>query len=337
VRKSKTTEKGHVEGEHIFPAHELQPLAVKWKELNNAKRHTEAMRVLEQIVERSTPMFERLAQYEEFHHTVDLPILVSAAQEKVIKWLLRWQPKKGRLFSWFSKCAKHAFLSELVKVNQYRRRYHVTNDNLEKFYGFDDHEIDKHDIAKEFRRKLENITSRWGDPQEIGAIHFLVECIVDDDRDKQAAIRSAAYGFGISLELSKFFYSWSLTAMRHEFAERIRVPFTEQDLVLLAESYSFIPDLLEILPWEKIKALVVRFGGMRLKIPTLAAWAKLKEDHQIFQDIESGDKDPDSIADTAKKFKKTPRTAAEAYAEMCHILDPRRSGEYSIYDSHHQE
>ena len=77
------------------------------------------MLVLEQIVEGSTAMFERLAQFEDFHYTVDLPILVSAAQEKVIKWLAKWQPKKGRLFSWFSKCAKNAFRSELVKVNQY--------------------------------------------------------------------------------------------------------------------------------------------------------------------------------------------------------------------------
>ena len=46
-------------------------------------------------------------------------------------------------------CAKNAFRSELVKVNQYRKRYHVTSDNLEKFYGVEDHEVDKHDVAKE--------------------------------------------------------------------------------------------------------------------------------------------------------------------------------------------
>ncbi len=95
--------------------------------------------VLEEIVIGSTAMFERLAMYEDFHYTVDLKILVSAAQERVVKWLLRWEPKKGRLFSWFSKCAKNAFRSELVKVNQFRKRYYVTSDNLEHFYGVDDH------------------------------------------------------------------------------------------------------------------------------------------------------------------------------------------------------
>ena len=122
-----------VQGEHLFAASYLQPLAIKWKELNAKGKHTEAMLVLEEIVVGSTQMFQRLAQHEGYHFTVDLDILVSAAQEKVVKWLLRWQPKKGKLFTWFSKCAKNAFRSELVKVNQFRKRYHVTVTALKNF------------------------------------------------------------------------------------------------------------------------------------------------------------------------------------------------------------
>jgi len=69
-----------VQGEHIFASSQLTPLAVKWKELNAAKRHKEAMEVLEQIIKGSTAMFERLAQYEDYHYTVDLSILVDAAR-----------------------------------------------------------------------------------------------------------------------------------------------------------------------------------------------------------------------------------------------------------------
>ena len=70
--KSKPT----LEGEHIFPATQLTPLAVKWKDLHSAGRHKEAMAVLEEIVVGSTAMFERLAMYEDFHYTVDLGVLV---------------------------------------------------------------------------------------------------------------------------------------------------------------------------------------------------------------------------------------------------------------------
>ena len=52
--KSKPT----LEGEHIFPATQLTPLAVKWKDLHSAGRHKEAMAVLEEIVVGSTAMFE---------------------------------------------------------------------------------------------------------------------------------------------------------------------------------------------------------------------------------------------------------------------------------------
>ena len=321
-----------VEGQHIFPDDELHQYALRWKELNAAKRHTEAMMVLEKIVEGSTPMFERLAQHEKFHHTVDLEILVSAAQEKVVKWLLRWEPKLGKLFTWFSKCAKHAFLSELVKVNQYRKRYHATDDSLEKFIGTEDHTIDKHDLAVEVRQALEQLTCRWGDPQEIGALQFLIECIIDEDnRDRQAAIRGAAYCYGISMDMSKFFYRWSLTALRAAFVHKVRVNFTEQDLFLLSESYTDFCDLHDYIPWEYQRMMAIRDGGKRIKVPTLTHLITLVENYQMWKEIEATPKDPLSIAEVAERHKKTAKTAAQAYEDMCEKLNPRRAGEYYIF------
>jgi hypothetical protein len=320
------------EGEHIFPAAQLTPLAVRWKELSAAGRHKEAMFVLEQIVEGSTAMFERLAQFEDFHYTVDLPILVSAAQEKVVKWLQKWQPKKGRLFSWFSKCAKNAFRSELVKVNQYRKRYHVTSDNLERFYGVEDHAVDKHDIAKEFHDKLKQMTCRWGDPQEIAAIRYLIDCILDDDRDKQGAIRGCCYAYCISLDLSKFFYGWVVSALRHELYDRVHIPFTEQDLFRAAFSYEHVVDLLDYVDWDTCKKIMVRWQGQRIKFPTLVSMIKLRENYAIHRDIDKSDLDPDAVAEVARKRKRTARSAQEIFNEMATVLDPKRTGEYGIYE-----
>jgi hypothetical protein len=290
------------------------------------------MLVLEQIVEGSTAMFERLAQFEDFHYTVDLPILVTAAQEKVIKWLAKWQPKKGRLFTWFSKCSKNAFRSELVKVNQYRKRYHVTSDNLERFYGAEDHEVDKHDIALEVKSKLDELTCRWGDPQEIGAIRFLTLCIIDDEHEKQAAIRSAAYAYGISFELAKFFYNWAIVNLRHAFCEKVYVPFTEHDLLMASESYTFWPEVVNIVGIDKAKVLSALLGGQRVKIPSLQSIAKLRDNHRLAREIERSDLDPDAVAEIARKHKKTPRAAQEVYNEMVEQQDPRRYGEHSIFN-----
>ena len=321
-----------IPGQHLFPDDELHQYAVRWKELNAAKRHTEAMLLLEKIIEGSTPMFERLAQHEKFHHVVDLEILVSAAQEKVVRWLLSWEPKLGKLFTFFSKCARHAFLSELVKMNQYRKRYHATSDSLEKFIGTEDHAVDKHDLAKEVRQQIEQLTCRWGDPQEIGAIRYLIECIVEEDgRDRQGAIRAAAYAWGLTMDMSKFFYRWALTALRGAFLNRIRVNFTEQDLFLLSETYTDFADFADDLKFEQLKILMVKHGGKRVKIPTLAHLAKRKEGYRIWQEIEATPKDPHSIAEVAERHKKTAKGATQMYEEMCEILNPRRAGEYWIY------
>jgi len=330
-KTTKSTKPAKPQSEHIFAASQLTPLAVRWKELNAAKRHKEAMEVLEQIVIGSTAMFERLAQYEDYHYTVDLPMLVSAAQEKVVKWLLRWQPRKGRLFSWFSKCAKNAFRSEVVKVSQYRKRFHVTSDNLEKFYGMDDHEVNKLDLARDVRSRIDAMTCRWGDPQEIGAVRFLIESIIMDDHDKHAAVKSAACAWGISLELSRFFYNWSLVALRQQLYEKARVPFTEQDLIRAAHSYTFLPDLIDIIGVDQTRKLIAIMGGSRFRLPTMASITKLKDDHQLHHELAISDQDPDSFAGVARKRKRTLRTAEQIFHEMTDTIDPRRSGEHEIY------
>ena len=291
------------------------------------------MFVLEQIVEGSTAMFQRLAQFEDFHYTVDLPILVSAAQEKVIKWLIKWQPRKGKLFSWFSKCAKNAFKSELVKVNQYRRRYHVTSEHLEKFYGVEDHEVNKRDAASEVRARLNEMTCRWGDAQVRGAIRYLIECIMDDDaHDRQAAIRSASYAYCISFSLSKWLYTWSIVSLRHAFYDKVYIPFTLQDLLRAVESYTFIPELIDIVGFEKYKELCAKLGGQRIKFHTLQSLHKLIENEKLARDIGRSDLDPDSMAAVARKYKKSPRAAEEIFKEMVEQLDPRRYGEHGIFD-----
>jgi hypothetical protein len=325
-----------VKGEHIFPASYLEPLVLRWKELNRRGRHAQAMLVLEEIIVASTQMFKTVAQHETYHHTVDLDILVSAAQQKVVKWLLAWERKKGKLFTFFSKCAKNAFKSELKKVNDWRTKNYVTSDSLEKFFGHEDHAANKRDVAQEVRANLATLTCRWGDPQEIGAIHYLIECILEDDHERQAAIRGAAYAFCISLDLAKFFYSWVLSAMRDQLYKRIRVPYTEEDLVRLRLSYTQFVSLFDLpnspFTWPVHgKYLVAVLGGSRLKIPTLGQIAQIMEAKQIFDEIEETDKDPDAVARVGRRHGKSARSAQDCYNEMVEALNPRRSGEYDVY------
>ena len=326
--------------EHIFPATELTKLAKQWQELTAAaktdpSKHDEAMEVLEEIILGSTPMFERLAQYEGFHHAVDLDTLVQSAREKVVKWLLNWDPKHGKdgkLFTWFSTCAKHAFLSELAKTNQFKRRFHVTSDNLEKFYGKEDHDQFKDDAAAEVLKNIKTITVRWGDPVYIGAVRYAIEAMVEDRaKDKAAIIRGMCYAYGLSPEMGKFFYNWALFALRDALHERIRVPFTREDLFRHRYTFTQLVDLLEIISWTQFERLVSVMGGQRLKIPTLVQLNRLHQDYMLRETIDKTDLDPTSVAAVAAKEGKTYKSAVEIYEDMSRTVDPHLSGEYEVF------
>ncbi len=322
------------ERETVFPASQLTPLGVKWKELTAAKRHKEAMAVLEQIIKGCTPMFERLAMHENFHHTVDLKWLVRAAQDKVVRWLLAWDPKRGRLFSFFSRCSKNAFLSEIGKITTYRNKYYSTSDSLELIHGAEDHAVDKHDLTREVNNRINELTCRWGDPQEIGAIRFIIQCLVDDDarRDKRSVIWSAAYAWGISPDLSKHFYDWAITELRHQFYYKIHVPFTEQDLLVAEHSYSWIADCVNLIGYENTKKFIVVYQGKRLPVPTLASLQRFKENVEICEEMDKTDLTPEAMAAVARKHGRPERSAQDIYRETIEKLDSNRYGEHEIFE-----
>jgi hypothetical protein len=230
-------------------------------------------------------------------------------------------------------CAKHAFLSELSNVRRFRKRYHTTSDNLEKFIGAEDHAVDKHDMEADVLARLKDLTCRWGHPQEIGCLQLLIACLVDDERrhNRRGAIRAAAYAFGLPMDHAKFFHHWALSALRGMFLDRIRVPFTETDLIYLAESYSMFVDLVDLIGLDLAKKTIAKHGGQRIKIPTIASIIRLRENLTIYEDFKKTDLDPDALAEVAQRHHRTIRSATDAYVEMCEILDPRRSGEYYIH------
>lgn len=329
-----------LENEHIFPATQLTTLALRWKELVKDNRHEEALAVLNDIIVGSTPMFERFAQHEGYHRTVPLDALVAAAQEKVVRWLIHWRPKKGRLFTWFSKCAKNAFRSEVAKTMARRKKLHTFDETPEKLIGSIDPTADLHAVAIETHKKIRDITSRWGTPRELGALKYVLlsfEEVQDSPHDKQAVIRGIQFAYCLTHDQAKFFYNWAIIAIRNVMYDRVFMPFTEQDLLRAKFSHTLIPDLLDIMPWETVKKFIAIFGGQRLRIPTLTQIVRLKEMSIIAREIENSDMDPDSITKIARSHSRTERTAQELFEEMIQLTDPHLSGEYEIFGQYHDD
>lgn len=327
-------------GEHIFPATRLTEMALAWKKFTAEDNHAEAFKLLEEIIKLSTPMFERLAQYEGFHHTVDLPILVQAAREKVGRWLMHCGIKElnqGKLFSWFSTCAKNAFRSEVAKQRQHSNRYHATSDSMEKYVGSEDHAVDRHDAAAEAKRRLKEISCRWGDPQELGSVRYIIDCLAEahlteeHEMDKNAIINGAMYAFGLSLDLAKFFYSWALFAMRDALFGLRRAPFTVQDVMRHKESYTFWPDVIDIIGWKAFVELVQKLGGVRLKVPTNAQLNRNHQDYLVREEMDKTDLTPEEMEEVARRRGRTTKNASELFAELSEEVSQHRTGEHPLY------
>lgn len=326
-----------VKGQHIFPANQIKELALQWKDAKANQRDDEAMQLLEQIIILSTEMFERLAQHEKFHYTVELPALVAAAQEKVANWLVHWEPSKGELFSWFSKCSKNAFRSEVVKQNQFRTRYHTTGDNLERFFGSEDPAIDKHSLSANVNKRIEGIACRWANEQEKDTIRFHIAAILSGmTKNKAGLIRTGAYAYGISPEYSKFFYSWALYQLRTVFLDMTRIPITEQDLFRMTYQYDHLTDLLDIITWPQLKQIIAVLGGTRLRIPTVTQLIKARQQLVCYEHIEASDMDPDSVAEAASISHVSRRTAQDVFEEMSERMARDSHCDEDLYDEDHR-
>lgn len=325
-----------VKGQHIFPNDQIKVLALKWKDAKANNRDDEAMQLLEQIIVMSTDMFQRLAQHEKFHYVIPLENLIAAAQEKVGNWLAHWEPSKGELFSWFSKCAKNAFRSEVVKQNQFRTRFHATGDNLERFFGSEDHEVDKDNVSQLVNQKITDITCRWTCEQERAAIRFHISAIMSGmTKNRSGLIRTAAYGYCITIEHSKFFYSWALYQLRNAFLDMTHIAVTEQDLFRLDYQYDHLVDLLDVITWAQLKKIIATLGGTRLRIPTVAQLVKTRQHYDCYKEVDESDGDPSSVSKIAQRHRMSQKTAQEVFEEMSDRMRDDASCDDNLYDDDH--
>lgn len=318
--------------EHIFPATKLTEMVMQWKTAVAEKREAEAMRLLTEIVVDSQEMLRRFAVHEGFAKTVDIGILLGSANSKIMRWITGWEPSRGSLFKWFNACAKNTWLSEVNKENNFRKRYHVTGDDLEKFFGAEEHAVTTSEALKETNARVTQITSRWGNFQEIGTLGYILRCLQEGVDDKDAVVRGATYAWGCDSQLVKFFYTWCLFELRAQWADKVRIPFTEQDVIRAAHSYTYLPDLLNIISFDQFKRMVTIMGGARLKIPTLAQVAKLREHVAIHKQIEATDMTPDEISAIAKQRKRSMKSAEEIFEQMTATMNEDRQGDHAIFD-----
>ena len=232
-------------------------------------------------------------------------------------------------------CCKNVYRSEANKMRQHTSRFHATSDTLEKFVGEEDHMVNRHDAAAEAKRRIQDICVRWNNPQEFGAVKYAIDCLTDEGRqqDKVKIVAGISYAYGLSSEMAKFFYQWALFAMRDALYDQVRAPFSRQDALRIRESYTFIPDMIDIVGWDRFCQLVVKLGGSRIKLPTTVQLARVHEEFLMRDELDSSDATPDDFERVGKKYGRTQKSAAEVYAAMSEIDYDARAGEHQLYSN----
>lgn len=230
-------------------------------------------------------------------------------------------------------CSKNLFLGEVVRASQHRKRFFPTSDNLEKFVGSEDHAVSSNEAIDGVQEQIKQITSRWNDPQINCCIRFHIACIVENPKvNKKLTIKAGAYASGLNLDLSKFFYNWALFALRNAMYDKLDTPYTEQDLLRLANSFTYIPDLLNIISWEQMVKIIALLGGNKIKFPTLTQMDQLKEEYRIYRQLSRSNLDPESFAKIAKASHISEESAETIYERISTTLNDDHDGEFSLYD-----
>lgn len=322
--------------EHIFPETILRGLAEEWQARTKVNPNDpRAAILLEEIIIKSTPMFSRLAQFERFTQTVQLDVLIAAAQIKVERWLTLWDKSLGTLFKWFSRCAKNAFRGEVAATVGFSHRVYTTNDDvaLERLAGHTDHEVDRHDLAATIHEKLHDIVVPWKASNMREAVRFYLECITTvSEHSKSLAIRSAMFGFGLSAEMAKFLYAWTLVEMRQSLYENSHISFSDQDIIRASHSLTHLPQMMDIIGVEKMKRLIVVMGGQRIRIPTTTDIDNARKSYDFLQAVRRSDGTED-LAKIARKHGKPARSAEEHFHQA--VATFSQIGEHNVYDDPH--
>jgi len=315
----------------IFPAKEIASEVLRWRYLISIGKKDEALELLESILILVTPMIERLAQHEGFNNTVPLDALRSAAHVKVIKWMEGWDQSKS-IFTWFSKCARNVFLSEVTKETQRNERYYSVGDSLEKYFGTEDHTSDRDDFEDEISSKIKDFVCRWGSEQEKDAIKYIIECILEQSYNKTRIIKGVSCAYGVGQELAKHLYWWAVVSIRDINYSRVRNTYTDVDLIYSWLSYNPVIELLDYMSFDNFKKFIVVYGGTKMKIPTLAQVDKIHACRAMVEELDRTEMTPDDISKVACKYKKSSKYVMDAYESMMTLYSNKRIGEHSLYE-----
>lgn len=252
-----------------------------------------------------------------FNRSVPFQDLVGHVFLQMERWIDRWTPGQGTLYSYLSICTKHCNISAVTKEQTLRQRMALLGDTPMEAIG-GGYTMDFEGLGDLADNIRESVQHRWeGDPEVCEAVKYAVEeTIVNGGiRNRKTTLTTMVSAFDLGscldstvgkaevLEVAKFILDWASAAVRTAWIDHHGSPIRAQDVLRLQSKFSFLPDMVNIVGVDGACKLLAVFAGMSVRFPTAAMWQKMCTVGSAYQEYLSSSGDYDVVTRWAKKAK----------------------------------
>jgi len=250
-----------------------------------------------------------------FNRTVPHHDLCSHLFLQMERWLDKWIPGNGSLYSYVSTCCKHGCISLVTKESTLRQRNLLMGDSPPEVTGAH-YEMDFSGEGDMVDRMRASVSMRWHDPVIKEAVQYVLEEILSNGgiRQRKNMIRTMEYAFDLgvhsepslgkneAVEVAKFLIDWTVAMVRAEWLERHASPVSSEDVLRLQSRYGYLPDVVGLIGVENATKLMVAFAGVGIRFPTASAFDRMKSVGKAYDEW-LADPGPHTVSRWAKKLR----------------------------------
>lgn len=269
------------------------------------------------ICEGSNNLIDSIIRSNKFHLQAPFDDIKNYLYLQIENWINKWNPEKGKTYTYFSICTKHAAISYVSKESLLRQRFVFTDLPMEALSNACYVPQFSSELRQSLIDSLKDLEIRWREPVVQKVIRYLICCIVHNRIDRrQDILRTITLGFPIDLPTAKFLFDWSQAAVRISLLERYEQPLGEIDIIRASERFSHMPDIIALIGLQNAKKMMAAFAGMTLRFPSQTQLRRHTAYRKIYDTLAT-DPSPEAISSLAKEFRTTP-DKVEVYNEMLH-------------------
>lgn len=279
----------------IFENEFVETLVIQWKrnrDFNTYKR----------ICGESIHLIDSIIRGSKFSLQVPFLDLRNWLFLQFERWIEKWVPGDGKLYTYMSVSIKNGCLSYVTKEKIARQRCVYTSVPLESLSDSVSYESNfGFDLNDRMKDQLANIVVRWHEPAVREAIKYMMYAILRNRgySRRKHILKTTCEAYGMDLDTAKFMLDWTHGAVRGAFLDHYNHPLSFKDLLIASTRFSFLKDIMDVVGFENTKKLCCIFAGNSIRFPPASQIIKLAKAAAIGKEAHSSGTEE---AEVAKKY-----------------------------------